>query len=182
MSHINNYIEKYFSESLEVLNKLYDCYYKTNQFDRALETLVVLYKKRRAKSLNNIETVQILSKIGDMYYVTGKYPEAVQVRELVYSIYKKSLGEDDNRTLIALEDLAACSFRLGKYEDALKTMQSVYERRLQRYPDSDDNIMDIIGIVQDIALTYAAMGDLENALIKQNEYFELYQKYNGEEY
>jgi len=165
--------EKYHSLSLHYLERIADCYERMKQYDQTLETLRVLYDQRKAEMPDDIETIRTLSRIGDMYFRTGKFHESLTVKEQVYSAYRTISGEDDEQTLEVQLDLAENLFALHQYEDALKTYQNVFDRRVKNSSESEYTTMKIL---EYIACTYAAMGNLEKALTVQNRYYDLYQE------
>lgn len=162
---------EYNSDKLRVLKKIAHCYELKKDYEKALEILLDLCEQRKDEGIKDRDTVMRLHKTGDLLYKSGRFPEALEICRKAYPMALELLGEDDDETLDLRLDTAYALFRLQQYPEALEIFNELHKTRKRINGETD---YQTIQCLEEIAFTYAAMDDLENALIVQNRYFDLY--------
>lgn len=91
---------------------------------------------------DHYEVIKAMVGLAAAHYYLGEYPEAENLQRQVLEKYRKHFGDDDPRTLGAMDDLERTLRHTGKDDDANELLQETLRNRLKgiAQENSDGNI------------------------------------------
>ncbi|KAJ6471962.1 hypothetical protein C8R45DRAFT_1164627 [Mycena sanguinolenta] len=95
---------------------------------------------------------------GKIYYHARRYTEAEQLGIMEVEKWRKCLGDDDSKTLLAMHQLAMTYAEQSRYEDAQKLQVVVLEKWTELLGDDH---LDTLHAMNNLANTYASLGRSE---------------------
>jgi len=79
---------------------------------------------------SNVQTAAISQKLGALYLEIGKYEKAYDCLIEAYITFRDELGEEDGNTILSTGQLAVCDLRQGNYEQALTSLNELFDRKM----------------------------------------------------
>jgi tetratricopeptide (TPR) repeat protein len=92
---------------------------------------------------------------GRILEARGDHEDALQSFVRAVSLYERAVGENDLRTVTAVNNVGVAHDRLGHYEEALRHYERTLEARSARYGDDHHHVANALG---NVGATYDSLG------------------------
>jgi tetratricopeptide (TPR) repeat protein len=116
---------------------------------------------------------EVINDLGDTFACLKIYPEARRIKAQVLLRWNKATGKNSDRSLVAMESLAAIEVKLKNLDEALKLRRTVEAILLQKRAPA----LTFMNARARVADTYVAMGKYEEAKVIQEEVYENAKKF-----
>ncbi len=141
-------------------------YTKTKKIKSRAKLIAELKEAIKSYPENHPAIAHKLNNLGLDYKKTGEFDKSLPLLLNATKIYKKTLGDEHNNTLISMSNLAFNYFSLREYKKALILQQYILGKYRKKF---DSYNLKIIGALKNLIATHKKMGRL-------NKVLELYQR------
>lgn len=139
-------------------------------FMQASEFLNNVYlKKDLYNRLSDQDKASLLHSLAEGYEFSGKYGEALPLYIKSVELYRKTLGNENNLTIVAINDLGSMYQAMGQPEMALPLSKEVYEVRNKYRAQNNKGFF--VGALN-YAASLQAAGENDKALIIYKKLFD----------
>jgi tetratricopeptide (TPR) repeat protein len=170
-------------DSKEVLNskiKLASIYLKLNKTKKSVKILKEMIEPLKKRYGENSEVVAKAYTFLGFMIVTSDYNlnKALYYLKKAYQIYLNLYGENNLKTLNALNSLASLYMALHKYDKALEIYLKLYEYyEGYKYKDKDSDVEKVISIYRNLSGLLMLKGDYKKSILIANKGLKILNKH-----
>ncbi|MCQ2973816.1 MAG: CHAT domain-containing protein [Bacteroidales bacterium] len=163
-----------YADALDYLGK---CYVEIQEFNKALDVLLIALKiKKQLFGENNIQCATTMISISDCYYDLFNPTEKMYYDQKVAEIIKNSIGENNPIYAYVLGTLALSYDLIGNYEKEIE----LFEQSLRIYRETlGETYSGYLITLNNYSFVYSDNGDIKKAIQILNEISEEFLKLFG---
>ncbi|KAL5631666.1 hypothetical protein ACGC1H_007249 [Rhizoctonia solani] len=143
------------------------------------------YKRRLGLHVTSVLThspnigANHVNYLGEVYSCTGQWSQREKLLQLLYGVFKQTLGEEHPSTLVSMSYLASTCSKLGRYEQAEQLQVEVLHAHKRVLGEEH---LDTLASMNNLALTYSRLGRYEQAEQLQVEVLNACKRVLGQEH